>query len=84
MKTEPLNEELMENLYQLAYNMNERSWEEAAKLMLENGIDTAQLVEWVDSQEPSSNEDWTIRAEMFETALYLKTALEICNYEPRT
>lgn len=69
-------EEILEKIFELAGISTHESWKEAAQLMLDNDTDTIELVEYINRVEPPETADWVVRAEMFESALYLRNAKE--------
>lgn len=49
----------------------EKEWFEVAKMFLEDKVTVGDLVAYVDETEPAEQEDWTLRAELFEYAMYI-------------
>lgn len=69
-------DDVFDRLFSVGGNPTEENWREAARLMFKYDIDTYELVQYINQEAPSEKGDWTDRAEMFETALYLKGAKE--------
>ena len=69
-------DDVFDRLFSVGGDPTEENWREAARLMLKHNIDTYELVEYINKVEPPETAGWTYRAEMFETALYLKGAKE--------
>lgn len=69
--------QVIEQMIELSHPQTEESWLSAAELGLEHNITVPDMVAYVDYREPTSLEDWTIRAELFETMLYLSNAMNI-------
>lgn len=67
-------EEKLEKLFDTASEAHdESSWKDVAVLGAEYKFGSADLVEYVNSREPyvEDNTDWVLRAELFETAVYI-------------
>lgn len=69
-------DDMFDQLFSVGGDPTDENWHKAAQLMLEHNIDTYELVQYINKVEPPETADWTYRAEMFETALYLKGAKE--------
>lgn len=54
---------------------NEETWREAVDIFIDNKLEVSDLAEYIDEEEPHTQDDWTIRAELFEAAMYLLSAV---------
>lgn len=70
-------DDIFDRLFSVGGNPTEENWREAARLMFKYDIDTYELVQYINQEASKDDYDgWVDRAEMFETALYLKGAKE--------